>query len=151
MANTFNQNAAANTSGDYLTLKKAKAMAKPNTIRKRRNNFENNLLFSKGIMESLQKDNCKERGIMLNNNELAVGSNVVQGDIITFLGVYSHLGSRPIDVATAAATANNGQTITTVPALNGAQKGTPYIINRAHFFPYTKVSIDRDADGKLTF
>ena len=55
-ANTFNQNnlAGANTSGDYLTIKKAKAMALTNTNRKRRNNFENNLLFSKGFIFQLR-------------------------------------------------------------------------------------------------
>ena len=150
MANTFNQNAAANTSGDYLTLKKAKAIAQTNTNRKRRNNFENNLLFSKGFVESHPNAACKETGIMKNKDLLDSNSTVIVGDHITFLGGYSYLGTRTI--VTAVADANGDFQLTYNPPLTvGTDAGTPYTLDRAHFFPYTKVSIDRDADGKLTF
>ena len=150
MANTFNQNDAANTSGDYLTIKKAKAMALTKTNRKRRNNFENNLLFSKGFIESHPNAACKETGVMKNKDLLDASSTVAQNDHITFLGGYSYLGTRTI--ATAVADANGDFQLTYNPPLgNGTDAGTPYTLDRAHFFPYTKVSIDRDADGKLTF
>jgi hypothetical protein len=152
MANTFNQNnlAGANTSGDYLTIKKAKAMALTNTNRKRRNNFENNLLFSKGFIESHPNTACKETGVMKNKDLLDKSSTVDVGDHITFLGGYSYLGTRTI--ASKTEDTNNDFQLTYNPPLgNGTDAGTPYTLDRAHFFPYTKVSIDRDADGKLTF
>lgn len=152
MANTFNQNnlAGANTSGDYLTLKKAKAIALTNTKRKRKNNFENNLLFSKGFIESHPNAACKESGIMKNKDLLDSTSTVGVGDHITFLGGYSYLGTRTI--ATATADANGDFELTYNPPLTvGTDTGTPYTLDRAHFFPYTKVSVNRDGDGNLTF
>jgi len=150
MANTFNQNDAANTSGDYLTIKKAKAMALTNTNRKRRNNFENNLLFSKGFIESHPMADCEETGVMKNKDLLDASSDVAKDDHITFLGGYSHLGTRKI--ATVTLDANGDFQLTYNPPLgNGTDAGTPYTINRAHFFPYTKVSKERAVDGKLTF
>ena len=152
MANTFYQNnlTGANTSGDYLTIKKAKAMALTKTNRKRRNNFENNLLFSKGFIESHPNAACKETGVMKNKDLLDASSTVAQNDHITFLGGYSYLGTRII--AAAERDVNNDFQLTYNPPLTiGTDAGTPYTLQSAHFFPYTKVSIDRDADGKLTF
>ena len=154
MANTFHQNnlAGANTSGDYLTLKKAKAIALTNTKSKRRNNFENNLLFSKGFIESHPNATCKESGIMKNKDLLDSTSTVVVDDHITFLGGYSYLGTRTI--ASVTADANGDLELTYNPPLTvGTDAGTPYTLDRAHFFPYTKVSVNRadDGDGKLTF
>ncbi len=150
MANTFFQLDSANTSGDYLTIKKAKAMALTNTNRKKRNNFENNLLHSKGVMESHPKNNCTKRGIMINKDLIEDTYTYTAGDRITFLGGYSHLGTRLI---TGAVDQNDGTTKLTYnpPLLVGTDAGTPYVINRAHIFPYLKVSIDRENDGKLTF
>ena len=151
MANTFNQNDAANTSGDYLTIKKAKAMALTNTNRKRRNNFENNLLFSKGFIESHPNAACKETGVMKNKDLLDKSSTVTVGDHITFLGGYSYLGTRTIATTKTTTTTTDIELTYNPPLGNGTDAGTPYTLQRAHFFPYTKVSIDRDADGKLTF
>lgn len=152
MANTFNQNDAANTSGDYLTIKKAKAMALTKTNRKRRNNFENNLLFSKGFIESHPNAACKETGVMKNKDLLDKSSTVAVGDHITFLGGYSYLGTRIIATRNPLSGNTADIELTYNPPLgNGTDAGTPYTLQRAHFFPYTKVSIDRAGDGKLTF
>ena len=125
-------------------------MALTNTNRKRRNNFENNLLFSKGFIESHPNTACKETGVMKNKDLLDKSSTVDVGDHITFLGGYSYLGTRTI--ASKTEDTNNDFQLTYNPPLgNGTDAGTPYTIDRAHFFPYTKVSIDRAGDGKLTF
>jgi len=156
MANTFHQLNAANNSGDYLTLKKSREFQKARFKAKTPNNFENNLLSSKGYIEnSYDKkfpiknkatDCVEDSGKFTAHATLpAVAGRDIVGEYITFLGAHKHLGIRRIQ------TYNGTYEISVIPPLpaGSTDNTTHYIIGRPLTFPYSKITIDRT--NKLSF
>ena len=163
-ANTFHQLNPANSSGDHLTLKKSREFQKAKFTKKTPNNFENNLLSSKGLIEnSYDKDfptnkdkatDCVEdsgkftahaRLHVDTQNQNAAPRNIV-GEYITFLGAHKHLGIRKIQTYN-----KNTGDISVIPPLpaGSTDNTTHYIIGRPITYPYSKITIDRT--NKLSF
>lgn len=158
MANTFYQLNAANNSGDYLTLKKSREFQKARFKAKTPNNFENNLLSSKGYIENsydkdfpINKDKAtdcvEESGKFTAHATLppAAGRDIV-GEYITFLGAHKHLGTRKIQTYN-----NTNHLISVIPPLPAGStvNTTHYVIGRPLTYPYSKITID--TTNKLSF
>lgn len=156
MANTFYQLNAANNSGDYLTLKKSREFQKARFKAKTPNNFENNLLSSKGYIENSydkdfpinkDKDCVEDSGVFQGHAQLQAGAPPgLAGEYITFLGAHKHLGTRKIQTYN-----NNNKQISVIPPLldGSTDNTTQYIIGRPLSFPYSKITID--TTNKLSF
>ena len=154
MANTFHQLNAANNSGDYLTLKKAKSFQRAKFNNKMQNNFENNLLTSKGNIVNFKnlQDTCAthkaHKGVFQQHLRLAADAPAgLAGEYITFLGSHKHLATRKIDTYDV-----GSKDVTLLPPLNNGatDNTTQYIIGRPLTYPYSKITIDDDLN-KLSF
>tara|TARA_Y100001970_G_scaffold292159_1_gene432235 strand:+ start:752 stop:1261 length:510 start_codon:yes stop_codon:yes gene_type:complete len=169
MANTFHQLNAANNSGDYLTLKKSREFQKARFKAKTPNNFENNLLSSKGYIENsydkkfpIDKtkaiDCVEESGKFTAHAKLPAvptvnphnlgggGTRDIVGEYITFLGAHKHLGTRKIQTYNAGT-----HNISVIPPLpdGSTDNNTHYVIGRPLTYPYSKITID--ITNKLSF